>query len=690
MSEILTHRGPDDFGYLLLRTRDGKFQVGQGDFEPLSADVCLGHRRLSIIDLSPLGRQPMSNRNDDIFLVFNGEIFNYLELRDELRAKGHSFRSNTDTEVIIHAYEEWGEECVTRFNGMWALAIWDQRKREMFCSRDRFGIKPFYYYLDETVFVFASEIKGILPAFDNRPSADHGVVSDYLMDGKLCRTENTFFQGIRRLQPAHNLVVSANGTRTNQYWNYTTRSQAYDEAQPVETFRELLIDAIRLRLRSDVPVGIALSGGIDSSSILALASGLMGQNRPKAFTAVFPGESYNEYEYARVAAQAAGAELFPVDYQPRQFIKDLTQVIWSMDYPAVEGQVLSRWELMRLASRHVKVVLEGQGADEMLAGYITRYFPPYLFDEFLGNSRTTKATGGFFSAIRRPPASVRLAGVGRKQRHGLSLGELAGACREVHRAYGRRAYAGLFRHLAPASLTLRAFRNLSATSRVYSKEFTRLNPGHPEKPEKGLFEDRLTNLMCFDFAKGILPMLLKFGDALSMASSVESRLPFLDHRLVEYVFSLPAYYKLRGSRSKGILREAVAGVTPEQIRRRTDKVGFETPLARWIGECMEDGVRPLLLSQRCRERGIFEVDRIERVLTQQARGEAHAEASIFRWVSVELWFRMFIDGEGAPEERHRRPGPPCSDQQSLPRPSVVARVTGERPAVDVSSVKRGV
>jgi asparagine synthase (glutamine-hydrolysing) len=619
MSDMLVHRGPDDFGYLLLRSRDGEFRLGQGDFERLPADVCLGHRRLSIIDLSPLGRQPMSNETNDVFLVFNGEIFNYLELRDELGAKGHSFRSQTDTEVVIHAYEEWGADCVTRFNGMWALAIWDQRKRELFCSRDRFGIKPFYYYLDKTVFVFASEIKGILPALDTRPSADFGVLGDYLIDGTLCRTENTFFKGILRLPPAHNLIVSASGTRTSQYWDYTTRSQTYNETQPVETFRELLTDSIRLRLRSDVPVGIALSGGIDSSSILALASGLMGPNRPKAFTAVFPGESYNEYEYARIASQAAGAELFCVDYQPRRFLEDLSRVIWSMDYPALEGQVLSRWELMRLAGRHVKVVLEGQGADEMLAGYVARYFAPYLFDE--------------------------IAGAGRRQ-NGLSFRELVGSCREVHRAFGWRAYRGLFRHLAPAALPLRTFRNLSASSRVYSPEFARLIPGHPEELKKGPFELRLTNLLHFDCAKGILPMLLKFGDALSMASSVESRLPFLDHRLVEYAFSLPAHFKLRGSQSKGILREAMAGVIPERIRRRTDKVGFLTPVARWIGESMDDGVRPLLLSKRCRDRGIFDVTRIERQLTQQARGQAHIENSIFRWVSLELWFRLFIDGDG--------------------------------------------
>ena len=260
----------------------------------------------------------------------------------------------------------------------------------------------------------------------------------------------------------------------------------------------------------------------------------------------------------------------------------------------------------------------------MLAGYVARYFAPYLFDE------------------------IACAG---RRRKGLSFGELAGSCREVHRAWGGRAYEGLLRHLTPQSVSLRPFRNLSASSRVYSRQFSRLNSGHPEALEKGPFADRLTNLLYFDFTTGILPMLLKFGDALSMAFSVESRLPFLDHRLVEFVFSLPAHHKLRGSQPKGILREAMVGLVPEQLLRRTDKVGFDTPVARWLGDCMDDGVRPLLLSKRCRERGIFDARRMERLLAQQARGEAHAEQSIFRWVSVELWFRLFIDGEGMPDRR---------------------------------------
>jgi asparagine synthase (glutamine-hydrolysing) len=624
MNGLLVHRGPDDFGYLLLDSREGKLQLGQGDFTPGFPDVCLGHRRLSIIDLSPQGRQPMSNETNDIFVVFNGEIFNYLELRGDLAARGHLFHSHSDTEVIVHAYEEWGSDCVTRFNGMWALVIWDQRRREMFCSRDRFGIKPFYYHLDETVFLFASEIKGILPALNGRPSANLPVLGDYLIGGSLCRTEDTFFDGIQRLPPAHNLIVSATETQTRRYWSCQTQSQSYDEAQPVRTFRDLLGDAVQLRLRSDVPVGIALSGGLDSSSILGLAGALMGPARLKAFTAVFPGESFNEFEYARLASAATGAELFSIDYQPRRFLEDLRQVIWSMDYPSLDGQVLSRWEIMRLAGRHVKVILEGQGADEMLAGYVVRYFAPYLFDEL-----TVRAVN----------------------QSGLSFRELFGACRDIHHRYGGHAYVELLRHLAPRSLPRRPFLNIWASNRVYTPEFSRLKPGRREPLEEGPFGDRLTNRLHFDLTTGILPSLLKFGDALSMAFSVESRLPFLDHRLVEFVFGLPAHHKLRGSQSKGILRQAMAGVIPERIRCRNDKIGFQTPLARWIGGCMEEGVRPLLLSKRCRERGIFDGNRIGKLLTWQARGQVEIAYAIFRWVSVELWFRLFIDGKGLLDHR---------------------------------------
>jgi asparagine synthase (glutamine-hydrolysing) len=221
--------------------------------------------------------------------------------------------------VVVHAYEEWGQDCVKRFNGMWAFAIWDQRRRQIFCSRDRFGIKPFYYHLGQHTFVFASEIKGLLPALEKRPDANLRVLSDYLIDGSLCRTNETFFEGIERLEPAHNLVVSSAGSWKTRYWNYTDASGATDAHSPVDLFRELLNDSVKLRLRSDVAIGVALSGGIDSSSILALAARAMNPHSLKAFTAVFPGETYDESQYAELATRATGVELIRIDYQPGDF-----------------------------------------------------------------------------------------------------------------------------------------------------------------------------------------------------------------------------------------------------------------------------------------------------------------------------------------------------------------------------------
>jgi asparagine synthase (glutamine-hydrolysing) len=618
MAASIAHRGPDDFGYLVLNSSDGAFQCRRTDFESQTGDVLLANRRLAIIDRSPSGWQPMGNETNDVFLVFNGEIFNYLELRQEL-APRHLFRSNADTEVVVHAYEEWGADCVTRFNGMWAFALWDQRTRELFCSRDRFGIKPFYYHLDNNVFIFASEIKALIPAMPARPRANEGVLSDYLLDGSLCRSSETFFEGIQRLDPAHNLVVSARGSQASRYWDYHDREHTYDVQNPAETFRDLLGDAVRLRLRSDVPVGIALSGGLDSTSILALANPEGDLDNLKAFSAVFPGEQFDESQYARLAARSHHAELFCIDYQPRDFLQDLSEAAWFLDYPATDPQILVRRQIMRLASRHVKVILEGQGADEMLAGYTSRYMAPHFIDE-----------------LGRMPS----------RRNGDTFSTLLGSFLEIRGQDRRLAAEGLFRQLAPRFLPLRKFRTYWESNLHYTTEFLARHARRREPVQAPYFEDRLTNLLHYDHATGILPMLLKFGDALSMEFSIESRLPFLDHRLVEFTFGLEPKHKMHRGLSKGVLREAMAGVIPEAIRTRRDKVGFTTPTARWIAECMDSQVRPLLLSSRCIHRGIFDRKKMGALLTRQKDGRVHAELAIFRCLFTELWFRLFIDGEG--------------------------------------------
>ncbi len=616
MTDAMAHRGPDGAGYLAGDSGSGAFEMGAEGLEHRHGDVWLGHRRLAIIDLSPRGRQPMRNETGELFLVFSGEVFNYLELRPLLRAKGHVFRSESDSEVVIHAYEEWGPDCVTRFNGMWALAIWDQRRRELFCSRDRFGIKPFYYVLEAGEFLFASEVKGLLPAMASRPRADLSVVRDYLVHGALCHRAETFFEGVRRLEPAHNLSVGRDGIRIRRYWDYDRRSEAYDDRRPVETFRGLFEDAVALRLRSDVPAGVALSGGLDSTSVLACAARLNGGRALTAFTAVFPGERFDEGPYARLASEALGARLLCTSYGGEGFVPALGRVVRSLDYPAVDGQVLLRWQLMRLAGRHVKVVLEGQGADEMLGGYVGRYFSAHVLDE-LGR--------------------LRLPGRRRRMRR------LVGACLEAHRRHGWPHW----------SLFARRIRSLLSGGRMapggglpYRQEFLRLPGAALPAPARWRYGDRLTRRMHFDHSTGLLPLLLKYGDALSMAASVESRLPFLDHRLVEFVFGLPPHHKLDGALSKGILRRAMAGAIPEEIRARRDKIGFATPTGKWIAACLDSEVRPLLLSRRCRQRGIFDTARIGALLRRPALENPPTANLVLRWVSAEVWFRVFIDGDG--------------------------------------------
>jgi len=618
MTDTILHRGPDDYGYLLLDSRDGSFTLGQEVTLDRRCDVLLGSRRLSIIDTSPAGRQPMTNEERDVFVVFNGEIYNYLELRRDLQAQGHRFSSDSDTEVIVHAYEEWGPSCVKRFNGMWAFALWDQRRHRLFCSRDRFGAKPFYYFIDDDVFVFASEIKAVLQGLPRRASPNWGPIYAFLKWNTLCHTDETLFGDIRRLPAAHSLLVSSDLTEMTPYWCYDSQTQEYDYRRPEETFAHLLDDAVRLRLRSDVPVGIALSGGMDSSSVTALASRHLGRSALKVFTAEFPGTRHDERRHAELVARRFGAEFHVTDYRLKSLTEDLRRVTWHMDHPASSGQVLPRWQLMELAARHVKVILEGQGSDEMLAGYLDRYFGPWFRDELhnLTPRDLLRVSGRLTAAI-----------IERYRRSGWNpLRAVAGRLFPMIQRH-RRMFAASERALTPA------FRELG-----------RQSAGRPpDEPRRG---DRLTNALLNDHSQDILPRLLMFGDAISMGWSLESRLPFLDYRLVEFVFGLPARWKFDGIESKIILKRALKDVLPSDILARKDKIGFGTPIDQWIRNCLDSEVRPLLLYSRARSRGIFDSAEIEKALARFGGGDTAIASLIFSWISIEIWFQVFIDGEG--------------------------------------------
>lgn len=607
MANLLHHRGPDDFGYAFLNSQEDDLAIGKEAFRARPVDVSLANRRLSIIDLTPAGAQPVTNETGDLIAVFNGEIFNYVELREYLVARGHVFRSQSDSEVIVHSYEEWGASCAERFNGMWAIAIWDQQRRQLFCSRDRFGIKPLYYFCDRDTFIFASEAKAILPALDQRVTADMRVIREFLVAGMLGTGEDTFFDGIKRLPPARNLTVSAGDLRVTRYWDYHTQSEGYSHSEPVQTFRNLFDDSVRIRLRSDVPVGVALSGGLDSASVLASVSNTGYNGDIKAFTAVFPDQPYNEYEHARVAADAVGADLHCVEYRPDMFMDDLRKVVWFLDYPAQEGQVVLRWKLMELASKHVKVILEGQGADEMLAGYPWRYSKPFFDDEV---------------------TRLHLLNVARMLVRKYRFTLVARARSFMHSTFRTKRSTGVTVPFVPP----------------YRDEFLATEGiGHFDDDERQ-FPDRLTEKMHLDHACHILPKLLKYGDAMSMASSIESRLPFLDHRLVEFVFQLPYYHKFDGRVAKGILRHAMANRVPKSILARRDKVGFETPVAQWIDATLQNEIEPMLMEGSALNAGIFDKDGLGRFIENHRSAPTKPGAyEVFRWLSVELWFQQFIN-----------------------------------------------
>lgn len=608
MAGLLTHRGPDDFGYLYVNTLNGKTQITQNDKTDFAPNLFLANRRLSITDLSAAGRQPITNENNDIFVVFNGAIHNFIELRNELKVRGHTFNSETDTEVLLRAYEEWDADCATRFNGMWSYAIWDQRKGRLVCSRDRFGIKPFFTATVGDTFYFASEAKSILAVEKAAREANLGYIQHLFKTWTPLEGRNSAFKDVNQLPAGHNRIVTDKAITETRYWEYNNPSTKYDYTNPEETFGDLFNDAVKIRLRGDVPVSVLLSGGIDSTAVAVTASRLA-PGELTAFTARFSGFHSDESQYARLAAEHAHIPLTLVDYCPKNFLDDLGKVTWHMDAPAAKGQMLARWHLIREASRLGTILLEGQGADEFLGGYPNRHTLPYILSE-LKQLRLSTMPGGL----------IRLADTTMTRDNRQVL------LKEIRNKLGfkKEPLGELF---SPGIRALPRYGSSDANTNTR------------------MFEDPLTNVLLKDHSRLVLPYLLHFGDAISMGHSMESRLPFLDHRLVEFVFGLPLQQKIRGSRAKVILRESLKKELPKSILARRKKVGFSTPYDSWITANFHNQIKPLLSSSRFRDRGVFCPDGMRQLLFQF---EANSERAwqVFRCASVELWFRQFIDGDG--------------------------------------------
>jgi asparagine synthase (glutamine-hydrolysing) len=599
MAAAIAHRGPDGDGFF--------FDDG----------VALGHRRLAILDLSDAGLQPFASDDGRYQLLHNGEVYNYRELRAELEGKGHRFRTGTDTEVVLAAFREWGEACVRRFNGMWAIAVWDREERSLFCSRDRFGVKPFLYRLDGSRFAFASEIKAFRADRCRPLRANPRVVRDYLEQGYLDHTVETFVDGIVRLPPAHSLRFDRNGLRIERYWALEERDAPAGD--PADAFRELFLDSVRLRLRSDVPVGTALSGGLDSSAIAVTVDHLLeteAENarpvgeRQKTFTAYFEDKGFDERPYAEAVVDRTRTDAHWISYTDTDLVDSLPAVIDAQEEPFGSASIVSQWWVWRAAGREgLKVMLNGQGADEILAGYPVYYGSRYA--DLLTQARL-RELGGELSAFRR-----------------------------LHGASAARAAAVVARPLLPDALKWRLRARVTGGGALTTDALKRLPTAI--SPEPNTFHDHLRRQLHVILAARGLPELLHYEDRNSMSHSMEARLPFLDYRLVELMFSLDGAHLISGGKTKVVMRRALSDLFPPVVRDRVDKLGFVTPGGRFFRGALGDLALDLFRSKELRERGFVDGEAAAKRLLRHRAGELEAGFELWRAMNLELWARAFVD-----------------------------------------------
>ena len=608
MTSAQAHRGPDDYGYFVEN------------------NVGLGHRRLSIIDLSG-GKQPMFNEDGSVVVVFNGEIYNFADLRTDLLARGHQFATRSDTETIVHAYEEFGDDCVQQFRGMFAFAIWDRRRRRLMIARDRLGIKPMYYYAGNDVVVFASEIKSLLihPAVPRE--VDHEALDSYLAL-RYVPGPRTMFKHIFKLQPGHLMTWDEGGTRIRKYWDIpqpvlrATHSSG-ERDRIIEEFRFLLEESVKLRLISEVPLGVFLSGGLDSSSMLALMSKITGGERIKTFSVGYdasgPAEAEiqaaNEFSFAREAAAYYGAEHHEFQMTARDFRNAIPTMVWHLDEPMADPTCIPLYFISKLARNYITVVLSGEGADEIMAGYT-------LYRKILALDKVRKSVGPMASAfplLASLPFSNRVRGYLRR----------AGTRIEDH-------YRGVVKGIPPETrLALtgldrvrKADRRLDEVFRTYFGAAGQTSP---------------LNRMLYVDSKVWLPedLLLK-ADKMTMATAVELRVPFLDHKLVEWLAALQDDMKVRDYQGKWILRQVMRTQVPPSILHRSKK-GFPVPAEAWFRFELRDFVRETLLARDSACRRFFDAQAVEEVVNLQEMGKFSGHQEVWSLLVFEFWHKQFIE-----------------------------------------------
>jgi asparagine synthase (glutamine-hydrolysing) len=608
MNQSIAHRGPDDEGFFV------------------EENVGLAMRRLSIIDVKS-GHQPISNENRDIWIVFNGEIYNHSDLRAGLESRRHQYRTRSDTETIIHLYEEYGSQCVKHLRGMFAFVIWDRRRRVLFAARDRLGIKPLYYRWDGKSFLFGSEIKTILAYPGVEREFDRARLGEYLTFGYITGPE-TMYAGIRKLMPGHTLELAERGEpKIQRYWDLVVRVDEISRGHDyyVSRYREMLEFAVKSHLMSDVPLGVFLSGGLDSSAVAALTAKIRG-NQIQTFAVGYGEEEFSELAYARQVAAHIGSDHHEIRLRREEFFDTLPRLIWHEDEPIVWPSSVSLYFVARLARERVTVVLTGEGSDETLAGY-TRYAWT-LLNSKMDETYRALAPGFLRHWLRKGIGAAPLtAALHRKLEHTFLMRDGS-------------SWPSFYFDNFYSAFSADEFNQLLTREALESAGHAYHGSMEPWERSSG---DLLHRLLYTDINSYLIELLMK-QDQMSMAASIESRVPFLDHPLVEFTARIPAEQQIKGMAGKFILKDAMADVLPNDIIYRK-KMGFPTPWAYWLAGGQLDQIETLLSEPRSMARGLFRAGAISRIFAEhRARHRDHGNR-IWRLLNLEWWQRVCLEGD---------------------------------------------
>ena len=597
MNDCMIHRGPDASGI------------------HIDNNLGLGHRRLKIIDLEG-GVQPMYSNDKSIVVVFNGEIYNFKEIRSQLTKKGYVFNTKSDTEVIIHAYLEYGEKCVEHFRGMFGIALYDKRINKLFLIRDRLGIKPIYYYLDKEQLIFSSEIKPILSSLKNKPSANTAALDFYMSVGYV-PGEDTLFENIKKLKPGHILSFQNKKISINEYWELeNTPETQISFPEALNEFERIAMDSINLRLRSDVPLGAFLSGGLDSSVIVALMN-KVSSNQVKTFSVGYKNEpESNELGYAKIVANKFNTEHHEFILDPLDFFNSLDLLLEHTEEPIVESAAVALYQLSKLAKEHVTVILSGEGGDEILAGYPLHQLTPKV------NKVHTLA--------KLLPQLIK----------GKVVSNISSE--KILKYWDWINLPVEMRYQSISNDVTSSIKSNMYTSDYYLNQSTKTNEYYAELFEKMSNGSDLRKMTYSDIKSWLPDDLLVKADKMTMAASLELRVPFLDHKLVEYCTALPDKYKLNGKQGKFLLKKFAEKYLPHEIIYRKKK-GFPVPIAAWFRGELYDKTRDILLDQKSLARGYFKPEYIEATLTQHKNGNQDLSRRIFSLLNLELWHQKYID-----------------------------------------------